>query len=79
MRDHVVVYAAYDTDWHLYLTCPQRGPLGYCTAVGPDEPFDPAAATRTLAQAGWTVAQDGWTSTPPHAEYPYLAHVTRAP
>ncbi|WP_158712249.1 hypothetical protein [Streptomyces sp. NRRL F-5135] len=40
--------AEYDTDWHIYVDHPQEGPLGYCTGIGPDEAFDPVAATQTL-------------------------------
>lgn len=69
--------AAYDTDWHLYLTCPDRGELGFCTGVG-DEPFDPDVATRVLEEAGWRViSPDGWTETSPPEEYPYVTQVAR--
>ncbi|MBB1260167.1 hypothetical protein [Streptomyces alkaliterrae] len=73
----VTVVAAYDTDWHLFLTCPERGDLGYCTGVGPDEPFDPQAATRTLKEAGWKLAPDGWRETSLDEEYPFVAQVAR--
>lgn len=71
--------AAYDAEWHVYLTCPTRGPLCYCTGVGPDEDFDPAAATQVLAKDGWKVTKDGWRETPPEEEYQYVALVVRAP
>ncbi|MFE2941527.1 hypothetical protein ACFXKG_21090 [Streptomyces sp. NPDC059255] len=45
--------AEYDTDWHVYIDAPDRGPLGYCTGVGPDEPFDGEAATQVLQKNGW--------------------------
>ncbi|MFF3733365.1 hypothetical protein ACFYXM_24375 [Streptomyces sp. NPDC002476] len=47
--------AEYHTDWHVCIDDPARGPLGYCTGTGPDEPFDPDAANRVLEQGGWRV------------------------
>ncbi|MFJ2876573.1 hypothetical protein [Streptomyces sp. NPDC087298] len=47
--------AQYDTDWHVYIDDPTRGPLGYCTGTGPDDPFDADAATRALEEDGWRV------------------------
>ncbi|MGW2183948.1 hypothetical protein ACWCXX_39460 [Streptomyces sp. NPDC001732] len=44
--------AEYHSDWHVYIDDPVDGPLGYCTGTGPDEPFDPAAATRALEHGG---------------------------
>ncbi|TDC15228.1 hypothetical protein E1265_27065 [Streptomyces sp. 8K308] len=72
----LVARAEYDTDWHLYMNDPQQGPLGYCTGVGPDEDFDPAAATRTLEE-GWRVT-GSWIETPPDSYAAFTAIVTRA-
>ncbi|MGW6744819.1 hypothetical protein ACWGDX_29480 [Streptomyces sp. NPDC055025] len=69
--------AEYDTDWHVYIDHPGQGPLGYCIGVGPDEPFDGAAADRALLADGWRVTGP-WTETPPSAEAPYTATVTPA-
>ncbi|MYZ40825.1 MULTISPECIES: hypothetical protein [unclassified Streptomyces] len=73
----LTVRAEYDTDWHVYIDHPDRGPLGYCTGAGPDEPFDGAAADRALLTDGWRVTSP-WTETPPSAEAPYTATVTPA-
>lgn len=78
MSGELTAFAAYDTDWHIYLTCPTRGPLGFCTSTGPDVPFDAAAATSTLEDAGWRVDASGWAETAPSAEFPYTAVVTRS-
>ncbi|MFJ1838944.1 hypothetical protein ACIOJ9_34405 [Streptomyces sp. NPDC088175] len=56
--------AQYDTDWHVYIDDPARGPLGYCTGTGPGEPFDSAAATRALERDGWRVTGP-WRKAPP--------------
>ncbi|MFF4179572.1 hypothetical protein [Streptomyces sp. NPDC001750] len=64
--------AEYDTDWHVYIDDPDRGPLGYCTGTGPDEPFDPDAANRALERDGWRVTGH-WTPTPPTAEALFTA------
>ncbi|MFE7430976.1 hypothetical protein [Streptomyces sp. NPDC057545] len=69
--------AEYHTDWHVYIDDPARGPLGYCTGTGPDEPFDPDAATRVLEQGGWRVTGP-WTETPSTDDAPYAATVEKA-
>ncbi|MEV7683192.1 hypothetical protein AB0O64_32325 [Streptomyces sp. NPDC088341] len=73
----LTVRAEYDTDWHVYIDHPDRGPLGYCIGIGPDEPFDAAAADRALRTDGWRVTSP-WTQTPPPAEAPYTTTVTPA-
>jgi hypothetical protein len=70
--------AEYDTDWHVYIDHPDQGPLGYCTGVGPDEPFDAQAADRALEQGGWRTTSP-WTKTPPQSDdAPYTATVRPA-
>ncbi|MEV6080967.1 hypothetical protein AB0L80_38600 [Streptomyces sp. NPDC052069] len=66
------VRAEYDSDWHVFLDHPERGPLGYCT--GADEDFDPAAAARVLEEGGWRVVSP-WTEQPT-GDAPYTATVT---
>ncbi|TXS69904.1 hypothetical protein [Streptomyces sp. sk2.1] len=66
----------YHSDWHIYVDDPVDGPLGYCTGTGPDENFDPAAATRALEQGGWRVTRP-WTEMPPTAEAPFTATAER--
>ncbi|MGW3168408.1 hypothetical protein ACWC9Q_37855 [Streptomyces sp. NPDC001142] len=55
--------AEYHSDWHIYVDDPVDGSLGYCTGTGPDEPFDPDAATRALERGGWRVTHP-WTEMP---------------
>ncbi|MFB6814355.1 hypothetical protein ACFCV8_07395 [Streptomyces sp. NPDC056347] len=69
--------AEYDTDWHVYIDDPAQGPLGYCTGTGPDDPFDPDAATRALEQDGWRVI-GSWVKTPLTHEAPFTAAVEMA-
>ena len=76
MAEELRARAAYDTDWHVFIDDPTEGPLGWCIGVGPDEDFDPAAATRVLAKDGWTVV-GGWLEEPPEAEEPWSALVVR--
>ncbi|MDK0524863.1 hypothetical protein [Streptomyces sp. ML-6] len=83
-RDHLTAPAAaltaraeYHSDWHVYVDDPVDGPLGYCTGTGPDEDFDPAAATQALERDGWRVTGP-WTATPPTDEAPFIATVERA-
>ncbi|MFD7510003.1 hypothetical protein ACFV5N_11770 [Streptomyces sp. NPDC059853] len=60
--------AEHDTDWHVYIDCPEQGPLGFCAEHGGDEvdletgeyrcdPFDPDLASRVLAKAGWLAGE----------------------
>ncbi|MFI7278607.1 hypothetical protein [Streptomyces sp. NPDC049879] len=78
MAEDLIASAAYDTDWHVFVD-PPEGPLGYCTGVGPDEDFDPAAASRVLGRDGWEVTGE-WVETPPGEPwYAYQAPVRRAP
>ncbi|MFB4197751.1 hypothetical protein [Streptomyces carpaticus] len=60
--------AEHDTDWHVYIDCPEQGPLGFCAEHGGDEvdlktgeyrcdPFDPDLASRVLARAGWLAGE----------------------
>ncbi|MFF9593837.1 hypothetical protein ACF1FX_32415 [Streptomyces sp. NPDC014646] len=69
--------AEYHTDWHVYIDDPGLGPLGYCTGTGPDEPFNPDAATRALEQGGWRVTGP-WTETLPTDEAPFAVTVEKA-
>ncbi|MFD8938591.1 hypothetical protein ACFV0R_25630 [Streptomyces sp. NPDC059578] len=66
--------AAYDTDWHIYIDCPDQGSLGYCIGIDPEEPFSPEVATAYLATEGWRVIGE-WTPTPQEHEYPFVAQV----
>ncbi|MGQ7754818.1 hypothetical protein ACUN29_41450 (plasmid) [Streptomyces sp. WC2508] len=84
-RDHLATTtttltarAEYDTDWHVYIDDPARGPLGYCTGTGPDEDFDPDAATRALEQGGWRVT-GSWRKAPPTGDALYSATVEKLP
>lgn len=77
MTSELTARAEYDTDWHVYVDDPGRGPLGYCTGVGPDAPFDPVAATRVLEEGGWRVT-GSWSETSSEAEVPYTATVVSA-
>lgn len=69
--------AAYDTDWHVFVDDPKRGPLGYCTGVGPDEAFEPAAATAVLEDDGWKVTGQ-WQEMPEDCDEPYTVTVAPA-
>lgn len=74
----LLVYAAYEDDWHAYLPDSPHGPLGYCLRHDPTAPFDPEVATAELAAAGWKVTggSAGWTEHPPgDGEYQWTAHV----
>ncbi|MFE4336823.1 hypothetical protein ACFRQM_48125 [Streptomyces sp. NPDC056831] len=67
--------AEYDTDWHVYIDDPAHGPLG-CTGTGPEEDFDPDAATRALEQGGRRVTHP-WKKTPPTDEALFTATVEK--
>lgn len=64
--------ASYDLDWHVYITDPVKGPLGYC--IGSDGDFEPEAASAHLAAKGWRVV-GSWTETPLTEDYQYVATV----
>ena len=71
--DGFLAYAAYDSDWHVYVDAP-GGSLGYCTGTGPGERFDPSRAAAVLRDGGWTVTGQ-WSES--DGEFPYTARVTR--
>ncbi|MGW3297660.1 hypothetical protein ACWC9S_27205 [Streptomyces xiamenensis] len=60
--------AEHETDWHVYVDCPEQGPLGWCAGHGGDwvdeetgeysfEPFDGDLASRVLAKDGWLAGE----------------------
>lgn len=80
--------AEHHGDWHAYIDCPARGPLGYCLGHGGDEldddgqpisePWSPETASEALAREGWEVV-GAWRDAAPDAEHQYEADVRPAP